>query len=158
VDMVRSIGADQVIDYTREDFTENRKRYDLILDMIGNHSLSHRRRALTPEGTLVLVGGADEGRWLGPLADPLKAIAVSRFVRHKLRLFLARSNRDDLKWMREHLEDGSVTPVIDRVYPFSDVAEAIRYLEEGHARGKIVLSLAPANTPGPKHGPTRSFP
>jgi NADPH:quinone reductase-like Zn-dependent oxidoreductase len=141
VDMVRSIGADQVIDYTQEDFTKNGQRYDLILDMIGNHSLSDLRRALTPKGTLVLVGGMDKGRWLGPLAGPLKAVVLSRFVSQKLLLFLAHSSKDDLIVLRELLEAGTITPVIDRTYPLIEVPEAIRYLEEGHARGKVVIAM-----------------
>ncbi len=141
VDMVRSIGADHVIDYTQEDFTKNGQRYDLILEMIGNHSLSDRRRALTPEGTLVLVGGTDKGRWLGPLAGALKAVVLSRFVSQKLRLFLAHLNKADLIIMQELLEAGKVASVIDRSYPLSDVPEAIRYLEEGHARGKVVITM-----------------
>ncbi|HMA19569.1 MAG TPA: NAD(P)-dependent alcohol dehydrogenase, partial [Gemmatimonadaceae bacterium] len=141
VDMVRSLGTDRVVDYTREDFTRDRQRYDLILDLVGNHTLSERRRALTADGTLVMIGAPDEGRWLGPLAGILKAVVVSRFVSQKLRLFLAHSSKDDLILMRELIEAGTVTPVIDRSYPLSGVPEAIRYLEEGHARGKVVITM-----------------
>lgn len=141
VDMVRSIGADQVVDYTQENFTECGQRYDLILDMIGNHSFSDRRRALTPKGTLVLVGGADKGRYLGPLTGPLKAAVLSRFVSQKLLPFLAHLSKDDLIVIRELLESGKVVPVIDRSYPLDDVPKAIRYLEEGHARGKVVITI-----------------
>ena len=141
VDMVRSIGADQVIDYTQEDFTKSGQRYDLILDMIGNHSLSDRRRALTTKGTLVLVGGPDKGRWLGPLTGLLKVVVLSRFVSQKLLPFLAHLSKDDLIVLRELLEAGKIAPVIDRSYPLSDVPEAIRYLEEGHARGKVVVRM-----------------
>jgi NADPH:quinone reductase-like Zn-dependent oxidoreductase len=141
VDMVRSIGADQVVDYTQEDFTKSGQRYDLILDMIGNHSFSDLRGALTPKGTLVLVGGPDEGRWLGPLTGLLKTIMLSRFVSQKLLPFLAHLSKDDLLVVRELLESGKVVPVIDRSYPLSDVPEAIRYLEEGHARGKVVITM-----------------
>jgi NADPH:quinone reductase-like Zn-dependent oxidoreductase len=142
VDMVRSIGAHQVIDYTREDFTTSGQRYDLILDMIGNHSFSDCRRALTPKGTLVLVGGTDKGRWLGPLTGLLKAVVLSRFVSQKLLPVLAHLNKEDLIILQKLLEAGKVIPVIDRSYPLSQVPEAIRYLEEGHARGKVVITLA----------------
>jgi len=141
VDMVRSIGANHVVDYTKEDFTKSGQRYDLIFDSVGNHSLSDCRRALTTEGTLVLVGGPDKGRWLGPLPGVLKAVVVSRFVSQKLLLFLARLKKDDLIVIRGLLEAGKVIPVIDRRYPLSEVPEAIRYLEEGHARGKVVITM-----------------
>jgi NADPH:quinone reductase-like Zn-dependent oxidoreductase len=140
VDMVRSIGADHVVDYTREDFARAGQRYDLMLDMVGNHSPSDCRRALTPVGTLVLVGGPNEGRWLGPLPDVLGAVALSWFARQRLRPMLAHSSKDDLAVIQELLAAGKVTPVIDRIYPLSGVPEAIRYLEEGHARGKVVIT------------------
>jgi NADPH:quinone reductase-like Zn-dependent oxidoreductase len=141
VEMVRSIGANQAIDYTREDFTAGGRRYDLVLDMIGNHSLTECRRALTPEGTLVLVGGPDEGRWIGPLTGPLRAVALSRLVRQKLLPLLTHLNKNDLIVLRGLLEDGKVTPVVDRAYALREVPEAIRYLEEGHARGKVVITI-----------------
>ena len=139
--MVRSIGASHVVDYTREDFTRSGRRYDLILDMVGNHSLSDVRRALTAEGSLVLVGGPNEGRWLGPLTGMLRAAVLSRFVRQKLRPFMAHMAKNDLLVMQELIEAGKVTPVIDRSYPLSEVPQAVRYLEEGHARGKVVISV-----------------
>ncbi len=139
--LVRSIGANQVVDYTQEDFTKSGQRYDLIIDSVGNHSLSDCRRALTPEGTLVLVGGLGKGRWLGPLTGMLKAVVMSRFVSQKLLPFLAHLNQDDLLVIRELLETGKVAPVIDRSYPLSAVPQAIRYLEEGHARGKVVITM-----------------
>jgi NADPH:quinone reductase and related Zn-dependent oxidoreductases len=141
VDMVRSIGADHVIDYTQQDFTKSGQRYDLIFDSVGNHSLSDCRRALTTEGTLVLVGGPDKGRWLAPLTGVLTAVVLSRFVSQKLLPFLAHLSKDDLIVLRELLEAGKVAPVIDRSYPLSDVPEAIRYLEKGHARGKVVIRM-----------------
>jgi NADPH:quinone reductase-like Zn-dependent oxidoreductase len=141
VDLVRSIGADHVLDYTQEDFTKSGQRYDLIFDSVGNHPLSDSRRALTAEGTLVLVGGQNKGRWLGPLTRVLKAAVLSRFVSQKLRPFLAQVSKDDLIAIRRLLEAGKVTPVIDRIYPLSDVPEAIRYLEAGHARGKVVIRM-----------------
>ena len=141
VDMVRSIGADQVIDYTQEDFTKSGQRYDLIFDSVGNHSLSACRRVLNPKGIYVAVGGPD-GRWLiGPLARRSQALVLSRFVSQKLVMFLARWSKEDLTVMHELMEAGKVTPVIDRRYRLSEVPEAIRYLEEGHARGKVVITL-----------------
>ena len=141
VDMVRSIGADRVIDYTQEDFTRNGQRYDLILDSVGNYSLSAFRRALTAKGTLVMVGGPDKGRWIGPMAGMLKVVVLSRFVSQKLLPFLAKRSHEDLVFLKDLLETGKVTPVIDRRHPLSDVPEAIRYLEEGHARGKVVITV-----------------
>jgi NADPH:quinone reductase-like Zn-dependent oxidoreductase len=141
LDMVRSIGAHRVVDYTEEDFTGGGQRYDLILDSVGNHPLSECRRALAAGGTLVLVGAPNKGRLLGPLARMLKAVALSWFVSQKLLPFLARLNKDDLMAIRELLETGKVAPVIDRSYPLSGVPEAIRYLEEGHARGKVVITM-----------------
>ena len=133
VDMVRLIGADRVVDYTREDFARSGERYDVILDMIGNRSLSDCRRALTTRGTYALVGGN-----LGMMP---KALLLSPFVRQKLTLVLAKSTKEDLTILRELLEAGTVAPVIDRTYPLHDVPEAIRYLEEGHARGKVVITM-----------------
>lgn len=147
VDMVRSIGAHHVLDYTQVNFTKSGQRYDLIFDTVGNHSLSDTRRALTPQGTLVLVGGPDTGSWLGPLADVLEVVVLSWFVRHKLRPFLARGNKEDLIVLQQLLEAGKVTPVIDRSYPLREVARAIRYLEEGHARGKVVISMEHPGNP-----------
>jgi len=141
VGMVRSIGAHHVMDYTQEDFTKSGERYDLILDSAGNHSLSDCRRAMAAKGILVVVGGPDKGRWLGPLTVVLKAVVLSRFVSQKLLPFLAHLGKDDLMVMRELLEAGKVTPVIDRSYALRAVPEAIRYLEEGHARGKIVIKV-----------------
>jgi NADPH:quinone reductase-like Zn-dependent oxidoreductase len=143
VDLVRSLGARHVVDYTREDFTKNGVQYDLIFDSVGNHSLSDRRRALAAEGTLVLVGAPDKEPWLGPLASILGAVALSPFVSQKLRPIVARPNQEDWRVLRDFLESGRVTPVIDRTYPLRQVPEAIRYLEEGHARGKVVITVAP---------------
>ncbi len=144
VDLVRSLGASHVVDYTREDFTHSVPRYDLILDSVGNHSRSSLRRALTPGGTAVLVGGPNEGRWLGPMAGMFMAVASSWFTRRKLRPFLAHMKKTDLVVLQDLLQAGKVTPVIDRSYPLSEVPSAIRYLEEGHARGKIVIMMAEA--------------
>lgn len=144
VDLVRSLGAHHVVDHTKEDFTRSGTRYDLILDAIGNHSPSDLRRALTPTGIAVLVGGPNEGRWLGPMAGMFKAVAGSWFSRRKLRPFMASLNKADLLVVQELLQAGKVTPVIDRTYPLREVPAAIRYLEEGHARGKIVITMTEA--------------
>jgi NADPH:quinone reductase-like Zn-dependent oxidoreductase len=144
VDMVRSIGADHVIDYTREDFTRSGQRYDLILDNVGNHSLSACRRVLNPNGRCVMVGGS--GGFWAFLARGLEAVAMSPFSSRKFVTFMARRNHEDLTILRELLESAKVTPVIDRRYPLSEAVEAIRYLENGHARGKVVI--APGETDG----------
>jgi NADPH:quinone reductase-like Zn-dependent oxidoreductase len=141
VDMVRSLGADQVIDYTQEDFAERKQRYDIIFDCIANHSLSACRRVMNRKGIYLWVGGRDGGRWFGPLPQPLKAIALSPLVSQTLVLVSARASKENLTVMRELLRTGRVTPVIDRRYRLSEVPEAIRYLEEGHARGKVVITL-----------------
>ena len=145
VDMVRSLGADQVIDYTKEDFTRSEHRYGLILDNAGNRSLSDLRRVLTPNGTLVFNGGgplsASQGRLLGPLAHSIRATMLSRFVSQKVATFLASVTKEDLLFLKELIEAGKVTPIIDRTYPLSETAEAICYLEDGHARAKVVITV-----------------
>jgi NADPH:quinone reductase-like Zn-dependent oxidoreductase len=141
VEMVRSIGADHVIDYTREDFAEGDQRYDLILDIGGNSTLSRLRRALASRGTLVIVGGEGGGRWLGGTDRQLRAMMLSPFVGQKLGTFVNKENHEDMLVLKELIEAGKVTPIIDRTYPLAEVPEAIRYLEEGHARGKVVISV-----------------
>ncbi len=142
VELVRSIGADHVVDYTQEDFTRNGQRYDLIVDNASNHSLSSLRRALTSNGTLVTVGSSRKvGNWFDALGRPLKALVLSRFVGQRMTSFMAKLTKDDLLVLKELMEAGKVTPVIDRTYPLSDVPAAIRYSEEGHARGKIVVTV-----------------
>jgi NADPH:quinone reductase-like Zn-dependent oxidoreductase len=140
VDLVRSIGADDVIDYTRDDFAEGR-RYDLILDIAGRRSVSHLRRAVAPRGTLVIVGGEGGGRWFGGIDRQLRAQMLSPFVSQKLGTFVAKQNSENLIALKELIEAGKVTPVIDRTYPLSDVPEAMRYVEAGHARGKVVITV-----------------
>jgi NADPH:quinone reductase-like Zn-dependent oxidoreductase len=135
VDLVRSIGADHVMDYTQEDFTSGGQRYDLILDNVGNHSFADCRRALTPQGTLLPNTGH------AGMGYVIKAFVLSAFVRQQGRPFVAIPNHQDLVVLRELVESGKVTPVIDRTYPLSDTPEAFRYLEEGHARGKVVITL-----------------
>ncbi len=140
VEMVRSIGADHVIDYKKEDYTHSAQRYDLIIDMVGNHSLTANRKVLTPNGILVMVGGA-KGNWIAPLINPLKALVLSPFVDQELVLILAKFDKDDLIILGDLMQAGEVTPVIDRRFRLSDVPAAIRHSEEGHARGKIVINL-----------------
>jgi NADPH:quinone reductase-like Zn-dependent oxidoreductase len=141
VGMVRSIGADQVIDYTQEDFTKSGQRYDLLFDAVGNHSLFACRRVLNPKGVLIMAGG-EGGRWMiRALGRAITALVLSRFVSQKLTGLLARTRKEDLTVMHQLMEAGKVTPVIDRRYRLSEVPEAIRYLEQGHARGKVVISL-----------------
>jgi len=141
VDMVRSLGADRVIDYTQEDFTKSGQRYDLIFDTVGNHSLLACRRVLNPKGTYIAVGGPSSRWMIGPLASAITAPVLSRFVDRKFVTFIAKGSKEDLTVMHELMEAGKVTPVIDKRYRLSEVPEAIRYLEEGHARGKVVITL-----------------
>ncbi|TMK49355.1 MAG: NAD(P)-dependent alcohol dehydrogenase [Actinobacteria bacterium] len=141
VDLVRSIGADDVIDYTRDDFAEMGRRYDLILDIAGGRSVSNLRRALASRGTLVIVGGEGGGRWFGGIDRQLRASMLSPLVSQKLGTFVARQNREKLIVLKELIEAGKVTPVIGKTYPLSEVPEAMRHLEEGHARGKVVITV-----------------
>jgi NADPH:quinone reductase-like Zn-dependent oxidoreductase len=138
VDLVRSLGADHVIDYTREHFSQSAERYDVMLDLVGTSSLSDCRRALTPRGTYVLVGVKDMGRWLG-LGRQFKALLLSPAVGQRMRVFVVRHNREDLAILKELVETGKVAPVIDRHYSLSDTPKALRYQGEGHAHGKIVI-------------------
>jgi NADPH:quinone reductase-like Zn-dependent oxidoreductase len=137
--MVRSLGADEVIDYSQEDFTKSGKRYDLILDAVGNHPLLACRRALQPKGIYVMVGGS--GGLIGTLARALAAVVLSRLVSQDLLMMLTKPSQEDLTIIRDLMAAGRVTPVIDRRYGLSEVPEAIRYLEAGHARGKVVIGL-----------------
>ena len=144
LDMVRSLGADHVIDYTKEDFTKGDQRYDVILDNVANHSLSEFRRILNPDGRYVLIGGggANEGRWLGPgLTQAVNAMVLSKFVSQKMGMMLGDLNQKDLTALADLMESGKVTPVIDRTYKLSELPQAIEYLEQGHARGKVVIAV-----------------
>jgi NADPH:quinone reductase-like Zn-dependent oxidoreductase len=140
VEMVRSIGADHVVDYTKEDFTRSGQRYDLILYINGNRSIADCRRALARDGTLVIVGGSG-GRLLGPMSLWLQALVLRRFVRHKLVPFLSKGSHDGLVVLKDLIEAGKVTPVVDRTYPLSETAAALRYLEGHHARAKVVITM-----------------
>jgi NADPH:quinone reductase-like Zn-dependent oxidoreductase len=140
VDMVRSIGADHVIDYKKENYTENDRRYDLIVDMVGNHSPRKNLQVLEPDGILVLVGGG-KGDWIEPLKGPLQTLILSPFVEQEVESLLARLVADDLAVLAGLMENEAVTPVIDRRYPLRDVASAIEYSETGRARGKIIVDV-----------------
>ena len=141
VPLVQSLGADHVIDYTREDFTKGGELYDLIVDTIGNHPLLEYRRVLTPKGMFILIGAPNEGRWLGGVSVMLKAMMLSPFVSQQFVPFLAELNQKDLTVLGDLMRAGKLTPVIDRRYKLSEVPAAIRYLEQGHARGKVVIRV-----------------
>ena len=139
VDLVRSLGADRVIDYTHADITDDGQRYDLVLDIGGNRPLSQLRRALTHDGTLVIVGGEGGGRWTGGLHRQLGAMLLSLFVRQRLGTFVAKENSADLDALRALIETGAITPAIDKVVALDAVPDAIRDLAAGRVRGKIVI-------------------
>ncbi|MDH3730861.1 MAG: NAD(P)-dependent alcohol dehydrogenase [Acidimicrobiia bacterium] len=139
LDLVLSIGADHVVDYTTDDFTESGEQYDLILDAVGNRSLSAYRRAMTPKGVLVVAGAHEMGNWVGPLVHLAKVALRSAFSSHKMVVMLASTKASDLAVLGELLASGKVTPVIDRTYPLAETADAIRHVEEGHARGKVII-------------------
>jgi NADPH:quinone reductase-like Zn-dependent oxidoreductase len=141
VEMVRSIGADHVIDYTKEDFTKGGQLYDLIIDNVGSHPLLDYKRVLQPKGIFVIVGGPNEGSWIGPMTTPIKAKLLSPFVSQEFVFFLANLSPEDLTILRDLMQTGKVTPVIDRTYKLSEAPEAIAYLEAGHARGKVVVVI-----------------
>jgi NADPH:quinone reductase-like Zn-dependent oxidoreductase len=140
--LVRSTGAAHVVDYTAEDFTDGPSRYDVILDNVGNQPLSRLRRALAPAGTLVLNGGGAPGHVLGPVASMLRAVVVNGFVRERLRLIPHEQKREQLLTLTALIEAGKLTPVIDRTYPLADTAVGLRRVEQGHARGKVVITVA----------------
>jgi len=144
VDMVKSLGADQVIDYTKEDFAKGSERYDVILDNVPNHSLSEIRRILTPTGKYVMIGGGgpNDNRWIGPFGRVIYTLLLSPFVSQQMGMMLADANQKDLTILADLMQSGKVKPVIDRTYRLDQVAEAMRYLEQGHARGKVVITVA----------------
>jgi NADPH:quinone reductase-like Zn-dependent oxidoreductase len=143
LELVKAAGADQVIDYTRDDFTRDGQRYDVVFDLVGNHSLAGLRRALTPEGTLILSGGGvfTGGSFFGPMGLMIRGTAMSRFIRQRLVILQVAQSTENLAVLRELVEAGKLTPVIDRTYPLSEAAEAIRYLEGEHARAKVVITV-----------------
>jgi NADPH:quinone reductase-like Zn-dependent oxidoreductase len=143
VELVRSLGADAVIDYTNDDFTKGAQRYDVILDNVGNRSLADVRRVLQPDGRYVLIGGGgpDAGKWIGPFVKPVQALAMGPFVSQKMGMFIAELNAEDLGRLADLMQSGKVTPVIDRRYPLAETAAAISYLETGRARGKVIITV-----------------
>lgn len=141
LDLVLAIGADHVVDYSRDDFADGASRYDVILDIGGNSRLSYLRRALAPRGRLVIVGGETDGRWLGGADRQVRALLLSMFVGQKLGTFVASEDADDLLVLRDLIQAGDVKPVIDRVYPLSGTAAAVRHLMQGRARGKVVITI-----------------
>jgi len=144
VDLVRSIGADHVIDYTKEDFTSGAQRYDLIFDLVGNHSFSERRRILNQNGICVMAGVGGAGWHDGiamRLAGELNAYVRSRFVSQKFVAYIAQFNKQDMTFLADLMQSGKMNPVIDRTYKLNETAGALRYLEQGHARGKVVITV-----------------
>lgn len=143
VEMVKSLGADHVIDYTKEDFTKGGERYDVILDNVGTQPLSGFRRVLKPKGILVMIGGGgpNDGKWVGAMARPIKAKLMSPFVSQRMGMMLAQIRQQDLATMADLMQSGKVKPVIDRTYPLDQIREAMTYLEQGHARGKVIVAV-----------------
>jgi NADPH:quinone reductase-like Zn-dependent oxidoreductase len=141
VELVRSLGADHVVDYTREEITGGDRRYDLILDGAGNRPLPLLRSVLTPRGRVVFVGGEDGDRWTGGMGRPLRGLATSLVGQQKARMLLATARDKDLQALTKMIEAGTVTPVIDRTYPLEQAADALRHLGQGHPRGKLVLTI-----------------
>lgn len=140
-ELVRSLGADQVIDYTQTDFTEGPQRYDLIVDMVGNHPLSRLERVLSDQGSVAIVGGPSSNRWIGPLSGALWAELRAPFSKHEMGFMLAELKPVDLQALADLMQSGQLTPVIDRSFPLSEVAQALQYLETGRARGKVVVTM-----------------
>src|SRR6266576_3165936 len=143
LELVRSLGADHVIDYTKENFAKSEQRYDVILDNVPNHSLSECRRILTPKGKYVMIGGGgpNEGRWIGPFGRVIHTLLLSPFISQQMGMMMADANHKDLTILADMMQAGTVKPIIDRTYPLSQIADAIRYLEQGHARGKVVITV-----------------
>ena len=143
VELVRSLGADHVIDYTREDFTQGTAQYDVVMDNVANRGVLEVRRVLKPSGTYLAIGGGgpDADPWVGPFITPVKAMVVSWFVDQDLGMFLSQGSGDDLAVLAGLMEEGRVVPVIDRTYPLAETAEAMGYLETGRARGKVIVTM-----------------
>jgi NADPH:quinone reductase-like Zn-dependent oxidoreductase len=145
IEMVRALGADHVIDYTKENFTTAAKRYDLVLDLVGNHGLLAVRQALTPDGNYVMIGGP-AGRWIAPLDTVVRAFLLRPFVKQEMGFMMSKVNREDLMFLRELMEAGKLTPVIDKTYPLSQTRDAVAYQEAGRSRGKVVITMTPDAT------------
>ncbi len=141
VALVQSLGATHVIDYTKEDFTRGAQRYDVIVDAVGNHPLLDYRRVLTPKGAVIMVGGPNDGPWLGPLVRPLQAVVIAPFINQRMEPFLADLQQADLTVLGDLVRTGKLIPVVDRVYSLAQVPAAVRYLEAGHVRGKVVIAV-----------------
>ncbi len=141
IDLVRSLGADHVIDYSREDFADGVERYDLILDIGGNSHLSRLRQALTPKGTLVIVGGENGGKWTGGFGRQIRAVGLSMFVGQRLTMLASKEHHTHIEAVSQFIEDGQVAPIVDRTYPLAEVPDAMRHLEAGRARGKIAITI-----------------
>jgi NADPH:quinone reductase-like Zn-dependent oxidoreductase len=143
VDLVRSLGADRVIDYTKEDFAKGTERYDVILDNVPNHSLSECRQILNPNGKYVMIGGGgpNDNRWIGPFGRVIHTLILSPFINQKMGMMMADPSSKDLAMLGEMMQAGKLKAVIDRTYKLSEVPDAIRYLEEGHARGKVIITV-----------------
>ena len=139
-ELVRSLGADHTIDYTQQDYTRGSSQYDLIIDNVGSHSLSANRRVLKPNGRYVMVG-APKGKWIKPMDRVIAAATYSKFVHQEMGMMMARASKDELVYLADLMEQGKVTPVIDKTYKLSEAAEAMRHVETGRARGKIVIQL-----------------
>jgi NADPH:quinone reductase-like Zn-dependent oxidoreductase len=142
VELVRSIGAAHVVDYTSEDFSDGRAQYDVILDNVGSLALTRLRRALTAKGTLVLNGGGSPGHVFGPVGTLLRAVVANAFVPQRLRPLPSRQKREELLAVTALIEDGKLIPIVDRTYPLADTADGLRHVEQGHARGKVVVTVA----------------
>src|SRR5213079_2313331 len=143
LDMVRSLGTDHVIDYTKEDFTKGEQRYDVILDNVPNHSLSECRRILNPAGKYVMIGGGgpNDSRWVGPFGRLIQTMVLSPFTSQKMGMMMADANGKDLSILADMMQSGKLKPIIDRTYKLNELSAAIAYLEEGHARGKVVITV-----------------
>jgi len=143
VELVKSLGADRVIDYTKEDYTNAGQKYDVILDNVANHSLSENRKVLTPNGKYVLIGGgnANQQGWIGMLGKPLKALVMKPFVSQQMGMMMAEMKQSDLQYFADQMQSGKLKPVIDRTYKLDQIKEAIAYVEEGHARGKVIVTV-----------------
>ena len=143
IDLVRSLGADHVIDYTKEDFAKSDQHYDVILDNVPNHSLSEIRRVLNPNGNYVLIGGGgpNDNQWIGPFGRVIHTLVLSPFINQKMGMMMADANQKDLTILADMMQTGKLKPVIDRTYKLDQVPDAIRYVEAGHARGKVIITV-----------------